>query len=285
MKNWQARMCQAYEIASRTADRETSRSKAGYDRRIHGIDLQPGGRVLVRNLSERGGPGKLRSYWENRVYVIVKRRSDESPVYEVVPEGGGKMRVLHRNLLLPCDSLPLENSEATPQPETVRKIKVRRKDRKCLGEVQSEVPENEDFQDGELVLQFPTSLSQCQNPVCLNPEAEPFTPSVEQHGEREPQRTEEEMLEVLEERREADLGMSVVQSEISEEQASVESEDDDSLPVNSYPRREHRRPRMLTYESLGQPSVVEVAIDRLNASKESAVQRLWRPWTMLEVPS
>lgn len=90
-------------------------SKAGYERRIHGVDLQPVGRVLVRNLSERGGPGKLRLYWENRVYVIVKRRSDESTVYEVVPEGGGKMRVLHRNLLLPCDSLPLENSEATPQ--------------------------------------------------------------------------------------------------------------------------------------------------------------------------
>lgn len=42
VKNWQTRMRQAYEIANRTADRETSRSKQGYDRIIHGIDLQPG---------------------------------------------------------------------------------------------------------------------------------------------------------------------------------------------------------------------------------------------------
>ncbi len=109
---------------------------------------------------------------------------------------------------------------------------------------------------------------------------------MEQHGEREPQRTEEEIAEeVLEERREADIGMPAVQSEISEEQASVESEDDDSLPVKSYPRRERRRPRMLTYDSLGQPSVVEVAMDTLNVSTETSVQRLWRPWTVLEVTS
>ncbi|KAF4110485.1 hypothetical protein G5714_007516 [Onychostoma macrolepis] len=151
-------------------------------------------------------------------------------------------------------------------------------------QVHSDVSENEDFQNGELVLQFPTSLSQCQNPACLNPEAEPFTPSVEQHREREPKRTEEDIAEeVLEERREADLGMPAVQSEISEEQASVESENDDSLPVNSYPRRERRRPRILTYDSLGQPSVVEVVMDRLSVSTETSVQRMWRPWTVLEI--
>lgn len=58
-KMHQARMHQAYKIASRTAEKETARSKQGYDRRIHGATLQPGGRVLVRNLSEGGGPGKL----------------------------------------------------------------------------------------------------------------------------------------------------------------------------------------------------------------------------------
>lgn len=59
MKNWQASMREAYEIATRRADRETSRSKQEYDRKIHGAHLQSGGTVLVRNLLERGGPGKL----------------------------------------------------------------------------------------------------------------------------------------------------------------------------------------------------------------------------------
>ncbi len=44
-------MHQAYEIASRTAKKESARSKQGYDRIIHGATIQPGGRVLVRNLS------------------------------------------------------------------------------------------------------------------------------------------------------------------------------------------------------------------------------------------
>lgn len=175
--------------------------------------------------------------------MIVKRRSDESPVYEVVPEGGGKMRVLHWNLLLPCDSLPLENSEATPQPETVRKTKVSRKD---------EAEENEDFQDGELMLQFPTSLRQCRKSVRLNPDVEPFMPNVEQHWEQGSQRIEEEIADDgPEERVEEYLGMPAGQSRESKEQASVESEDDDSIPLNSYPRRERRHPKILTFDSLG----------------------------------
>lgn len=208
------------------------------------------------------------------MHVIVKR-SDESPVYEVIPDGGGKIRVLHRNLLLPCDSLPQENSEATVQPETMTKTKTRRKDRKCLEVVQSDVSENEDFQNSELVLQFPTSLSQCWNPACLNPEAELLMPSVEQCWDRQSLRIKKDRTErAPEEQTEEDTGMPAEQSGESEEQTSVESDDDDSIPVNSYPMRDCRRTKILTYESLGHPSVVEVAMDRLNVSTETSVQRL-----------
>ena len=80
-----------------------SKGKNFQDRKAHYSYLEPGVRVLVRNLSERGGPGKLRAYWEDQVHVVV---------YEVEPEGGGrKHRVLHRNLLLPCDFLPLTQEQ------------------------------------------------------------------------------------------------------------------------------------------------------------------------------
>lgn len=70
--------------------------------------LCPGDRVLVRNLTPRGGLGKLRAFWEEEIHVVVSRKSPESSVYDVKPESGrGKMRTLHRNLLLPCDYLPL----------------------------------------------------------------------------------------------------------------------------------------------------------------------------------
>ena len=69
-------------------------------------------------MRECGGPGKLRSYWEEKVHEVVAINED-SPVYSVEAEdGAGKVRVLHRNLLLPCDYLPLEKP---PQPATSSK--------------------------------------------------------------------------------------------------------------------------------------------------------------------
>ncbi|KAK3526917.1 hypothetical protein QTP86_004714 [Hemibagrus guttatus] len=93
------------------SSKEQRRAKHGYDRKIHGADLQPGNKVLVRNCGERGGPGKLRSYWEDRVHVVTKRKYEDGPVYVVKPEcGPGVARVPHRNMLLPCDFLPVDNS-------------------------------------------------------------------------------------------------------------------------------------------------------------------------------
>ena len=57
----------------------------------------------MRWLSERGGPGQLRSYWEEQVHVAVGQTGNP-PVFEVRPEGRtGKPRVLHLDLLLPFD--------------------------------------------------------------------------------------------------------------------------------------------------------------------------------------
>ena len=129
VRTWQAGMKQAYDIASRNATKSLARSKAYYDKKASAAVLRAGDRVLDRNLSERGGPGKLRSYWEEQIYIVDEHISD-SPVYRVKPEHSrGKQRVLNRNLLLPCDALPLPNrprnlprspqlrSHLTPQPE------------------------------------------------------------------------------------------------------------------------------------------------------------------------
>ena len=111
VKKWRNAMSETYEIASETAQRIAQHEKKQYDK----IVLEPGDRVLVRNMSERGGPGKLRSYWENEVYVVVEQKGQDSPVYEVRSESGTKKRVLYRNLLLPCTYLLVKKADVRPK--------------------------------------------------------------------------------------------------------------------------------------------------------------------------
>ena len=123
VKQWKDAMKEAYQRAGRQIIERSHRAKKTYDRWVRSSVLEPGDRVLVRNLSERGGPGKLRSFWEDDIHVVIKRKSPESPVYEIKPERGEgrKNRVLHRNLLLPCEYLPSDADKPTPKgpPRTI----------------------------------------------------------------------------------------------------------------------------------------------------------------------
>ena len=123
VKQWKDAMKEAYQRAGRKINERGLRAKKTYDRWVRSSVLEPGDRVLVRNLSERGGPGKLRSFWEDDIHVVIKRKGPESPVYEIKPENGEgrKNRVLHRNLLLPCDYLPSDANKPAPEvpPRTI----------------------------------------------------------------------------------------------------------------------------------------------------------------------
>ena len=104
--SWKNAMQQACNVAQRCAQKNAAMGKKSYDKKIFGAMIRVGDRVLVRNLSERGGTGKLRSWWEDDVHVVVGKKDENIPVYTVKRENGkGKERVLHRNLLLPCEHL------------------------------------------------------------------------------------------------------------------------------------------------------------------------------------
>ncbi|KAL2084771.1 hypothetical protein ACEWY4_020289 [Coilia grayii] len=185
--DWQRRMREAYTIASHTATEEAARGKAHYDKRVYGHDLQPGDRVLVRNLSERGGPGKLRSYWEDKVHVVIQRKTPEGPVYEVTAENGkGGKRVLHRNLLLPCDHLPLEKpvESKTPEMQPKRKMQMSRERRSEPHHASSHAEQSDSDLESDTELEYGpkyplrryhTALRRDEE-FLLDPQAKPFEP-------------------------------------------------------------------------------------------------------------
>lgn len=107
---WSKRITEAYKIANKSSLSSSANNKSYYDQKVRGVVLKPGDRVLVRNMGERGGPGKLRSYWEKRIYVVKEQISD-NPVYVIHAEGdpNARNRTIHRNLLLLVNDLPVEN--------------------------------------------------------------------------------------------------------------------------------------------------------------------------------
>ena len=128
VRKWKKAMTEACETASKRSNNSNAQSKNLYDKRVRSSVLEPGDRVLVRNLSQRGGPGKLRSFWEPNVHKVLERVGD-SPVYKIVSERdpSSKIRTLHRNLLLPCDELPLEDPKQSDQRQQRRKKETTRR--------------------------------------------------------------------------------------------------------------------------------------------------------------
>lgn len=103
---WKQQMERAYDIATKNMGQTADRRKQQYDKRAKSATLSPGDPVLVRNMQRVEGPSKLKAYWEDQVYQVVEQIGPHMPVYKVKPRNGrGRDRVLHRNMLLPCDLL------------------------------------------------------------------------------------------------------------------------------------------------------------------------------------
>ena len=106
--DWRNQMNQVYKIASTSSSCRKRKDIARHDSKgpLTAV-LEKGDRVLIRNLSKRGGTGKIRSFWEDKMHVIIENLNSENITYKVQPENdlNGKIHTLHRNMLLSCDNL------------------------------------------------------------------------------------------------------------------------------------------------------------------------------------
>ena len=120
-------MEEAHRIAVEKARHSAAKGRIQYNKKVRASELDQRDRVLVKNLLEKGGPGKLRSFWENTIYIAIDQKDPNSSVYTVKPlHMQGRQRVQHRNLLLPCPYLPYdvgtENEQCRSTPQVPCKV-------------------------------------------------------------------------------------------------------------------------------------------------------------------
>ena len=105
---WKEQMTQAHEIANKQSMQRKSKDVERHNaKRLRASILLPWDRVLVRNMSERGGTGKLRSLWEDKVHIVLETYGENPVLYRVQAENdpNGRTRNLHCSILQPCDDL------------------------------------------------------------------------------------------------------------------------------------------------------------------------------------
>ena len=132
----------------------------------------------------------MRAYWEKDIHIVVRRMNPSSPVYEVKREtGDSATRILHRDLLLPCNDLPVDDTPPQHASRPIRKSK-RRRTRLSTHENSRPTDENSEnsSEEEEIVLvpnQLPsteaeidiesnTPIIHAENDVPSNENAEPF---------------------------------------------------------------------------------------------------------------
>lgn len=197
VKMWTDRMTEVYQVASKVATQAAQRGKEHYDKKTDGVYLSPGSMVLVRNPTEIGEPGKLRLFWEDAVHVVLRKKCKDSPVYEVKPETGkGRTRILYLNLLLPCDYLPVDQSQKIPDRPSARKQDKVPKTTQPSTQISEGVSEDESEQEQCRYFIPVAQRDHTMEDTELNPEAAEFyTCEIETSAES----TEEATVEVIEE--------------------------------------------------------------------------------------
>ena len=119
-------MQEAFAIANKQIKKSSGYNKLYYDKKVRQTEIVPGDKVLIRNLKERGGTGKLASYWERNIFEVVEKEKD-LPVYKLKNlNKSSDRRVIHHNLLKKCNDLPLEIFQEKNEVSSKKKVALNR---------------------------------------------------------------------------------------------------------------------------------------------------------------
>ena len=69
-----------------------------------------GDKVLLQDTAYKG-KHKIQDHWEDTVYEVVNQSFENMPVFKIKPwRGDNRVKIVHRNLLLPLLSNPLDHA-------------------------------------------------------------------------------------------------------------------------------------------------------------------------------
>ena len=100
----------AIKTANEVVQKEQEWDKWHYDCRIRCTQLKVGDKVLLKCTAFKG-KHKIQDRWKNTIYEVVEQPLGKKPVFKIKSmEGDDKMKVVHRNLLLPLFSDPSDQT-------------------------------------------------------------------------------------------------------------------------------------------------------------------------------
>ena len=152
--DWKNSMSEARDIVARRIEKAAEYNKDYYNKKARCVEIEIGDQVLVRNIREKGGTGKLRNHWESNIFKVVDKKAD-CPVYTVENIKMAKdRRILHRNLLFRCNDLPAETFEEEDYHKRDDCRKNKGKERQKNVQRQKKEQENMEEMDSENDIEF-----------------------------------------------------------------------------------------------------------------------------------
>ena len=107
----QSRLIFAYRKAAKEASKHAEAQKVYYDRGVRENKLEKGDCVLIKKVRFEGRY-KLADMWDEEPHIVLRQPNPEIPVFDVRQiDGRGRVKTLHRNELLPFNSIPVEEIE------------------------------------------------------------------------------------------------------------------------------------------------------------------------------
>ena len=115
VEEWHRAMEDAKNLAKLKMEKAADYNKKAYDRKAKAVELVVGDQVLMKNVREKGGTGKLKSFWEETLFQVIEKR-ENIPVYKIQNlKNSSDVRQIHRNLLMKCNDLPVDVFETEKQ--------------------------------------------------------------------------------------------------------------------------------------------------------------------------